>query len=325
MVVDWVFEERLAPIHPVVLIGRWGRFLEELFLRHLSGGLPQRIGGILLLLLVSLPVSLLTWWLIRLSGSKIFGNLLSVYLASLFLAGKGLYVHVRDVLIFLEKGDLPGARTALSRIVGRDTAGLPEPALARGALESLSENLTDAVIAPLFFLILGGVPLLVFYKAVSTMDSQVGYKNERYRDLGWASARMDDFLAFVPARLTLLLCLASALFSRNSGYSLRKRAGVMIRDRLLHPSPNSGHGIAGYAGLLAISLGGGASYSGQWVEKPVIGEGFPKPDAGALRKALFLYRYQLAGVFGLLVLDVVILFSWLHLSHPAGILNEGSG
>jgi adenosylcobinamide-phosphate synthase len=309
---DLLFGERLSVVHPVVLIGRWGRFLEPFLMEVFPRGNWQKLGGVVFLSLVTVPP---VWLAIVLTGSffpPFWGNLSSIYLAYSLLAARSLYEHVRDVARALEAEDLTGARVLLRKIVGRDTQALNGSEISRAALESLSENLTDAVVAPLFFLFLGGLPLLVLYKSVSTMDSQVGYKNDLYKDFGWASARFDDLLAFIPARLTMVLCMGFALLGRSR---LKESFRLMLSERHFHPSPNSGHGISGYSALLCVRLGGGAFYQGQWVEKPSIGKGFQPPDTEALILGLSLYRKQIAFLLGFLILFFA--FRW-------GVLGDDS-
>ncbi|MHB1756159.1 MAG: adenosylcobinamide-phosphate synthase CbiB [Leptospirillum sp.] len=298
---DLLLGERLSVVHPVVLVGRWGRFLEPFFMRIFPRGKWQKVGGVFFLFWVILPP---VCFAIVVTGSFLppfWGNLISIYLAYSLLAARSLYEHVRDVAKALEMEDLGEARVLLGRIVGRDTQALNGSEISRAALESLSENLTDAVVAPLFFLFFGGIPLLVLYKVVSTMDSQVGYKNDLYRDFGWASARFDDLLAFVPARLTLVLCMAFALLDRSGRSRLKESFRLMLAERHFHPSPNSGHGISGYSSLLCVRLGGGAFYQGRWVEKPAIGKGFQHPDTESLLLGLALYRKQIAFIMGSLI------------------------
>ena len=170
----------------------------------------------------------------------------------------------------LKKHDLEGARQAVSRIVGRDTQALDETGVAKAAVETVAENTCDGVTAPLIFLFLGGLPAGMAYKAVSTLDSMVGYKNEKYRWFGWASARLDDVLNFIPARLSgLLMCLGAVLLPGCSGL---RAWSIFWRDRRKHASPNSAHTEAACAGALEVQLAGDASYFGKVVHKPTLGD-----------------------------------------------------
>ncbi len=169
----------------------------------------------------------------------------------------------------LEAGDLPAARTAVSMIVGRDTAELDEAGVARAAVETVAENASDGVIAPLFYLALGGAPAGVLYKAVNTMDSMIGYKNDRYRHFGTVAARTDDMLNFVPARLSgALMCVVAGAVGLDGPRAWK----VFRRDRLAHTSPNAGHTEAACAGALDVRLAGPNRYGGVLVDKPYLGD-----------------------------------------------------
>lgn len=194
------------------------------------------------------------------------------------LAQRSLYQHASPVVKALEADDLPAAREAVGRIVGRDTASLDRAGVARAATESLAESFCDGVVAPLFWLLVLGLPGLWTYKAVNTADSLIGHREQPYTHFGWASARFDDLLNFVPARLSAaLLCIAG-----GGGWT------IMRRDHGNHASPNSGWPEAAMAGALGIRLAGPVSYDGVQHVKPWIGEG-PAPDAAAARAALALY------------------------------------
>jgi adenosylcobinamide-phosphate synthase len=169
----------------------------------------------------------------------------------------------------LKAEDLAGARWAVSRIVGRDTAGLDAGGVARAAVETVAENTADGVIAPLWYLALGGAALGCFYKAVNTMDSMVGYKNEKYLHFGRTAARLDDVLGFLPARLSALLLIAAAALL---GFDAANAARVWRRDRRKHDSPNSAQSEAACAGALGLRLGGPAFYAGRLEDKPAIGD-----------------------------------------------------
>ena len=170
----------------------------------------------------------------------------------------------------LENGDLPGARARLPRLVGRDPRGLGESAVARAVIESVAENTSDAVVAPLFWGAVAGTPGLLAYRAANTLDAMVGHRNERYQNFGWASARLDDVLNLAPARLTGLLTVAAA---PTVGGLRRQTWQVLRHDGRSHPSPNAGHCEASAAGALGVRLGGTNVYSSRVEERPQLGNG----------------------------------------------------
>ena len=259
--------------HPVRWMGAMIAGLENM----LRGLLPQtpggeRLGGILMALLVGGAFcggsALLLWALALISSWLAWG--VEVWLTYQLLAARALERESMAVYPCLIRGDLPAARTAVSRIVGRDTQSLDEAGVAKAAVETVAENTCDGVVAPLIFLWLGGLPLGMLYKAVSTMDSMVGYRNARYQFFGWAGARLDDLFNLIPARLAgISMCLAAAVLP---GYSGRGALRVFLRDRKQHKSPNSAHTEAACAGALGIQLAGDASYGGKLVKKPTLGD-----------------------------------------------------
>lgn len=260
-------DPRFLP-HPVVAIGRLISILEPSLRRLIRN---ERLAGVVLLLLVvgiTYGLSLLLLGLaFRISPGA--GFCAGLYLAWVSLAARSLHLESARVTEALKLGDLPGARVALSYIVGRETEHLGEEELIRGAVETVAENTSDGVIAPLFYLMLGGPALAAAYKAVNTLDSMVGYKNDRYREFGWASARFDDVANLVPARLTaLLMVLACPLCSLDGREAWR----IVRRDSRNHSSPNSGFPEAAAAGALLVRLGGANRYFGRVVEKPTIGD-----------------------------------------------------
>lgn len=259
--------------HPVRWMGAMIAGLEKV-LRGLLPKTPggERLGGILMALLVGGAFcggsALLLWVLALISPWLAWG--VEVWLTYQLLAARALERESMAVYPCLIRGDLPAARTAVSRIVGRDTQSLDEAGVAKAAVETVAENTCDGVVAPLIFLWLGGLPLGMLYKAVSTMDSMVGYRNARYQFFGWAGARLDDLFNLIPARLAgLSMCLAAAVLP---GYSGRGALGVFLRDRKQHKSPNSAHTEAACAGALGIQLAGDASYGGKLVKKPTLGD-----------------------------------------------------
>jgi adenosylcobinamide-phosphate synthase len=201
-----------------------------------------------------------------------------VLAATLGLAQKSLYDHVEAVARALEADDLPAARAAVGRIVGRDTAVLDASGVAAAAIESLAESFNDGVVAPAFWLAIGGLPGLYAYKAVNTADSLIGHREPRWKDFGWAAARTDDVMNLAPARL------AGALVAAAGGGGWR----VMLRDARHHASPNAGWPEAAMAGALGVRLGGPVAYDGVMTKRPSFGEG-PAPVVSDLRRALTLY------------------------------------
>ncbi|MBO2445881.1 cobalamin biosynthesis protein [Actinomadura barringtoniae] len=194
------------------------------------------------------------------------------------LGGTSLAREGRHMAALLEADDLDGARARLSHLCARDPSGLDAKALARATVESLAENTSDAAIAPLFWGAVAGVPGLLAYRAVNTLDAMVGYRNARYERFGWASARLDDVANYLPARLTGLLTVACARENRGEAWR------VLRRDGAAHPSPNAGRCEAAFAGALGVRLGGTNAYGGQVEQRPEMGDG-RAPEVGDIRRA----------------------------------------
>lgn len=286
-----------------------GRF-ERLFYRNEN----KRVAGVLLvlatlLLTTGLPLLVLmgAWWV-----SPWVYLVVEGLLCWQLLAVRSLKVESRLVSRALEAGDLEGAREALAMIVGRDTAQLDEEAVVRATVETVAENSADGVCAPLFYIALGGAAAGCLYKATNTMDSMVGYKNERYERFGTAAARFDDVLNFLPARLcALLMVLASALV----GLDWRGAWRIWRRDRRKHASPNSAQSESVMAGALGVRLAGPTAYGGTILEKPWIGDAL-RPlaiaDVGRAHRLLFATA-MLALAVGLVVralLWCLVFFVW---------------
>ena len=185
------------------------------------------------------------------------------------LAAKGLVQESTNVYVQLKKGDLPAARKAVSRIVGRDTDALTAEGVTRAAVETVAENASDGVIAPLLYMLLGGAPLALTYKAINTMDSMLGYKNEKYLYFGRAAAKLDDVANYIPSRLAALLWIMAAAFTRNDAKGAWR---IWRRDRRNHASPNSAQTESACAGALGVQLAGPAYYFGEYYPKPTIGD-----------------------------------------------------
>lgn len=265
--------------HPVVAIGRMIHVLDGCLRDH---WLNERLAGVLLLLLVVAISAGITWILLQTLTLflPLLGMLVTVIISSTCLAARSLHNESARVASALLSGNLPQARQYLSYIVGRDTAQLDESEIWRALIETVAENTSDGIIAPLFWLTIGGPVAAIAFKAVSTLDSMVGYRNRRYLDMGWASARMDDLLNYVPARLSALLIVFAAPLA---GYSACAAARITLRDRLKHPSPNSGHPEAAAAGALGVRLGGSAYYHGVQSWKEYLGDQLLPLDERAYR------------------------------------------
>lgn len=263
--------------HPVIGIGRLITVLERWARRIGWDG----YGGGLLLCLITVATTVNVGWALLLLCRQLHHwlELLAALVISWnCLALRSLHHESRRVAHALQQGDLKQARIFLSYIVGRDTQHLDEPAIWRATIETVAENSSDGVIAPLFWLTVGGPLAALGYKAASTLDSMVGYRNERYHQLGWASARLDDLLNLAPARLTALTMVLAAPLA---GYSSLSAWRIWRRDHAQHASPNSGHPEAAAAGALGVQLGGPSSYGGILKNKPLIGDPVVPCDAHA--------------------------------------------
>ncbi len=270
--------------HPVVAIGRLIHVLDR-GLR--CDWLNERLAGILLLLLVVVCSAGTTWLLLDVLNTllPLAGCIAAVLVSSTCLATRSLHKESARVATALLAGNLPLARRYLSFIVGRDTEQLEEAEIWRAVVETVAENTSDGIIAPLFWLTIGGPVTAMAYKGVSTLDSMVGYRDQRYLQFGWASARMDDLLNYIPARLTALLLVVAAPMA---GCSTSDALRITVRDRLKHPSPNSGHPEAAAAGALGVQLGGAASYRGVSSWKEYIGDQLQPLDERAYRRMIRL-------------------------------------
>ena len=274
--------------HPVMWIGALVDWLEHRLNNR------TRARGVITLMVVVAVVAAVTVPITLVLHSLPWGWLVEALLASTLLAQKDLERHVHAVAAGLENS-LEAGRKAVSMIVGRDPAQLDESGVAKGAIESLAENTSDGITAPLIWLLIGGLPGIAIYKAVNTCDSMIGHKSERYLAFGWASARFDDVLNLVPARVT------GMLFAIATGRGMRHVLTTMRRDAPNHLSPNAGWPEAAMAATLGIRLGGPRSYNGQKADLAWMGDGRTELDARDIRRALRLYRRTLNILAGLCV------------------------
>ncbi|WP_366553696.1 adenosylcobinamide-phosphate synthase CbiB [Aquibaculum sediminis] len=283
--------------HPVTWIGALITALDH---RWNRGGLWQQRGGGTLIVLVLLAVGTLPAMALQAAlPDGIAGLLLGAVLAWPWIAARSLHDHVAAVAAPLVRGDLPAARQAVAMIVGRDPAQLDTTGVTLAALESLAENASDGVVAPLFWGLLGGLPGLVAYKVVNTLDSMIGHRNPRYEEFGKVAARLDDAMNLIPARLTALLI---ALVAGRGAVPIR----VMMRDARNHRSPNAGWPESALAGALDVRLSGPRAYGDRVSDEPWLNDGAPDPAPEALERGLAVYlrAVGLCGV-GLLFLAII--------------------
>lgn len=254
--------------HPVKAMGTLALKLEAPARRMIDS---PRIAGVSVAFAVVGLTALAAWALLIFASAfhPLAGDVASIFLLYTGLAARDMIRHSTEVYGALKSGSLALARRRVAMICGRDTDRLDESGVAKATVESVAENMVDGVTAPLFFAVLGGPVALMAYKAVSTLDSTFGYKNERYMEFGWASARLDDLANFIPSRLTGMLVPVAAMIL---GRSWLRAVWVFCRDRKNHPSPNSGQAEAAVAGALGVQLGGLSYYGGQPSNKPTLGD-----------------------------------------------------
>ena len=287
VLLDLLIGDPRVDYHPVSLIGKlisaWERLLyrRSMSAGHGTASLPaKRVAGALLVLGTVLPVWLLVYlcltWLHRLylsAGHPQLWAYIYLVVGALFLWAtisiRSLDRAAREILDLLHRGDLAEARRRLSFIVGRDTERLDPAEIARATVETVAENISDGVIAPLFYFLLGGPALACAYRTINTLDSMVGYRSERYEDFGMVAARLDDAANFIPARLAMLLLVGGALLL---GLDWRQAWRLSWRDGHKHPSPNSGYPEAAVAGALGVQLGGLNYYQGMPSLRALMGD-----------------------------------------------------
>lgn len=304
--IDTIIGDPRTKYHPVVLMGKLIALLEHCFYRADDSDNKKFVMGIMLVIItllisyeVAAAIMLLSYQLSFSWGSAAVGGLLLSFTISpnsLAKAGKGIYA-------LLIMGELTEAREKVGWIVGRDTKNLDDAEIARATIETIAENTVDGIIAPLFFFVLGGVPLAVLYRAANTMDSMIGYKNEKYLYFGRGAAKLDDVLNYIPARITAMLFLFSALIL---GFDYQNAYRIMQRDAAKHPSPNGGYAEATMAGALHIRLGGMNSYFGRKSFRAYMGDAMvliaPQHIMAAIRMmytATVLFIIVLYTMFGL--------------------------
>lgn len=307
-ILDGIFADPAWLVHPVVIMGKAITALEK-FLRKRLPNTPEgeRLGGRILAMALPVGTLLITggvcWLFYRIS--PILGFAIELLWCAQALAAKGLAQESTNVYRELVKGNLPASRRAVSRIVGRDTDELTSEGVTKAAVETVAENTSDGVIAPLFYMMLGGAPLALVYKAINTMDSMVGYKNEKYLNFGRAAAKLDDAANYLPSRIAALLWIASAALTGNDAKSAWR---IWRRDRRKHASPNSAQTESACAGALNVQLAGPATYFGKYCDKPTIGDAVRAIEPGdILRANKMMYTASLLGLAAAVLVRILVL------------------
>ena len=276
-VLDLIFGDPQNIVHPVQVIGKIISAGEKVLLRKKYKFLA---GAVLNIFTVSITYTLM--YLISKSVKiSVFFMIIEIYLMYTIFSINSLAREGNRVYRILKEGDIEKARKDLSYLVSRDTEMMDEKMIIRSTMETISENTVDGIVAPMFYMFLGGMPLAMAYKAINTLDSMVGYKNEKYMDFGKFSAKVDDAANFIPARITgILIVFASMIL----GYDYKNSLKIFIRDRKNHSSPNSAHSEASVAGALGVQFGGKVSYFGKEIDKPTIGDKTKEFELEDIRK-----------------------------------------
>lgn len=305
VLLDWLIGDPYSWPHPVKLMGN---YIYAWMAQQKKWKVPPYLSGLLLWLSLLFFTGNLTWLLLL--GARFVHPILYwiiwIYLAYSCLATRSLAVEAKKVYQRLTEGTLEEARYQVSMIVGRETSQLTKEEIAKATIETVAENTSDGVIGPLFCLFLGGPVLAMIYKAVNTLDSMVGYKTEKYRQIGFVSAKMDDLFNLIPARLTWLFLILSA---RILQFDVKEAVKIGWRDRYQHTSPNSAFSESVVAGALGIQLGGTHVYHGEVIEKPTIGDN--KNPVTAEHILLSIDMLFLSTAVAVLVFSMIYIFIFI--------------
>ena len=308
-VLDLIFGDPQNIIHPVQIIGKIIDIGEKSLLekKYKSDRKYKFFAGMILNITVISLTYGITYLIRRTSENSIILTVAEIYLMYTVFSINSLAREGNRVYNILKEGNIERARKDLSYLVSRDTGTMDEKMIIRSTMETISENTVDGIVAPVLYMFLGGLPLSMTYKAINTFDSMVGYKNEKYMDFGKFSARLDDVANFIPARVTGILIVISAMIL---GYDYKNSLKIFIRDRKNHSSPNSGHAEAGVAGALGVQFGGRVSYFGKEVDKPVIGDktkDFELEDIKKNIKIMYAASFLSLVVFSVISLGIYFL------------------
>jgi len=290
--------------HPVIWIGALIGALDRVLNRETDPTDRRRLAGVLALAILLAGVGF-TAWLVQHEALRLpSGIIIAAIVAGTLIAQRSLHRHVADVAAALETRGVEAGRRAVAHIVGRDTAALDEAGVARAAIESLAENFSDGIVAPVLWLAIGGLPGGALYKAINTADSMIGHRTPRHAAFGWAAARLDDLVNLPASRLSALAIVAAAALRGDA--SAGKAWRTVLRDAPRHRSPNAGYPEAAMAGALGLALAGPRVYAGIPIDDALMGDGRRDADAADIRRALSLYRFADAVLLALLAALVAV-------------------
>ena len=308
--VDIVVGDPRSRMHPVVLVGNLIFSLEKLLYHEADTDNKKMVKGALLAAFVLVFAYHMAYLLVQLSsqaGNPLLDTMVQALILSFTISPRSLSEAGRELFQLLEDGNLEKARFKVGWIVGRDTDKLSPAEVTRATVETIAENTVDGVIAPLFFFAVGGVPLAVLYRAANTMDSMLGYKNDRYLFFGRVPARLDDILNYIPARICGVLFVLSAMLL---GFDYRAAWRIMLRDARKHPSPNGGWAEASVAGALGIRLGGYNSYFGKQHFRAYMGDPLKELQQGNIMECIrLMYSASILFLLGAYILELLLALS----------------
>ena len=308
--VDIVVGDPRSRMHPVVLVGNLISSLEKLLYHEADTDNKKMVKGALLAAFVLVFAYHMAYLLVQLSsqaGNPLLDTMVQALILSFTISPRSLSEAGRELFQLLEDGNLEKARFKVGWIVGRDTGKLSPAEVTRATVETIAENTVDGVIAPLFFFAVGGVPLAVLYRAANTMDSMLGYKNDRYLFFGRVPARLDDILNYIPARICGVLFVLSAMLL---GFYYRAAWRIMLIDARKHPTPNGGWAEASVAGALGIRLGGYNSYFGKQHFRAYMGDPLKELQQGNIMECIrLMYSASILFLLGAYILELLLALS----------------
>lgn len=300
-ILDLIFGDPYVMPHPVVYIGKAITNLEKLFRKLFKSEKALKYSGFLFTFIIVAGTYVLYYYILKWSFnvSPIFASVLEAFIIYQIFATRCLANEGNKLYRTLKDDDMELSRKWISYLVSRDTDAMNKEEIVKATIETISENIIDGIISPVFFIIIGGAPLGMAYKAANTLDSMVGYKNEKYYNFGYASAKFDDVLNYIPARLSSVLVVVSSLLL---GLDYKSSFKILIRDRNNHSSPNSAYSEAATAGALNIQLGGKASYFGHIEMKPTMGDYIETPVPKHIKDTIRIM--YVSSILGMLLLSL---------------------